>query len=82
MKQIKKFEEFINESQIKFKGKTVNIDSLGVEDVDDSDYPQFTDAFFAYGKYTNGKEMTDDELGEFSEENPELLNRLAYETLL
>ena len=66
---------------IKFKGKKVDISSLEMEDVDMKDYPDFTDAFFSYGEYSNGKEMTDEELSDFQDENMDLANELAHDSL-
>jgi hypothetical protein len=75
-------ESFINEANyIKFKGKKVDISSLEMEDVDMKDYPDFTDAFFSYGEYSNGKEMTDEELSDFTDDNPDLANELAHDSL-
>ena len=72
----------VNEANyIKFKGKKVDISSLEIEDVDMKDYPDFTDAFFSYGEYSNGKEMTDEELSDFQDENMDLANELAHDSL-
>lgn len=75
-------ESVVNEANyIKFKGKKVDISSLEMEDVDMKDYPDFTDAFFSYGEYSNGKEMTDEELSDFQDENMDLANELAHDSL-
>jgi hypothetical protein len=75
-------ESFINEANyIKFKGKKVDISSLEMEDVDMKDYPDFSDAYFSYGEYSNGKEMTEEELSDFTDSNLDLANELAHESL-
>jgi hypothetical protein len=75
-------ESFINEANyIKFKGKKVDISSLEMEDVDMKDYPDFSDAYFSYGEYSNGKEMTDEELSDFTDDNGDLANELAHDSL-
>ena len=75
-------ESVVNEANyIKFKGKKVDISSLEMEDVDMKDYPDFSDAFFSYGEYSNGKEMTDEELSDFTDDNPDLANELAHDSL-
>ena len=84
MKNIKTFKQFLNENlnesqSVKFKGKKVNIESLEIDGLDYDDYPQFSDAFFASGKYSSGQDMTDNDLDKFSDENPDLINRLATE---
>jgi hypothetical protein len=66
---------------IKFKGKKVDISSLEMEDVDMKDYPDFSDAYFSYGEYSNGKEMTDEELSNFTDDNLDLANELAHDSL-
>ena len=81
IKNIKKFESVTEANYIKFKGKKVDISSLEMEDVDMKDYPDFTDAFFSYGEYSNGKEMTDEELSDFTDDNPDLANELAHDSL-
>ena len=75
-------ESFVNEANyIKFKGKKVDISSLEMEDVDMKDYPDFSDAYFSYGEYSNGKEMTDEELSDFTDDNLDLANELAHDSL-
>lgn len=75
-------ESVVNEANyIKFKGKKVDISSLEMEDVDMKDYPDFSDAYFSYGEYSNGKEMTDEELSDFTDDNLDLANELAHESL-
>lgn len=82
VKTFKANESVVNEANyIKFKGKKVDISSLEMEDVDMKDYPDFTDAFFSYGEYSNGKEMTDEELSDFQDENMDLANELAHDSL-
>ena len=75
-------ESVVNEANyIKFKGKKVDISSLEMEDVDMKDYPDFSDAYFSYGEYSNGKEMTDEELSDFTDDNLDLANELAHDSL-
>ena len=58
-----------------------NITGLEVEDVDSKDYPDFCDAFFSYGEL-DGKELTEEELIQLGEAYPEILNEMAYESLI
>lgn len=64
----------------------MNIDhviNLSVEGVDTSDYPDFCDAFFSQGFLaTTGRELTEDELIQLGEDYPEILNEMAYESLI
>ena len=67
---------------ISFDGKQVLVSSLEIEGVDRKDYPDFTDAFFSYGEYADGLEMSDVELEKFQNENLELLNELIFDRQL
>ena len=58
-----------------------NVYGLEVEDVDSGDYPDFCDAFFSYGEL-DGRELTEDELIKLGEDYPEVLNEMAYESLI
>jgi len=85
MKPVKLFDQFVNEYEtwsnpIKFKGKKVDVKSIEVEGVDSSDYPDFADAYASYAEWTNGKELTDSELDEFTDEFPGIVQELAMET--
>ena len=90
MKNMKTFEEFVNESvnenatskDVKFKGKKVNVDSIEIEDIDRRDHPDYSDAFISYAEYTNGKKLTDKELEDFQDENYELVNWLIFDKQL
>jgi len=64
-------------NSVMFDGKAVEISSLQIDGVDTRDYPDFTDAYFTYGEYVDGMEMTDDELMKFQEENYDLLHDLV-----
>jgi hypothetical protein len=59
------------------------IEDLEVDGVDSRDYPDFCDAFFAHGIWIEtSKELTEDELIELSDTHQELLNEMAYESLI
>ena len=63
-------------------GKEVDKESLGVENVNKEDYPNFVDAFFSSGRFTNGVEMTEAELELLTEEASELLNEVAHASFI
>ncbi len=69
-------------STVDFDGKQVNVNSLKIDGVDRIDYPDFVDAFFTYGEYSDGMEMSDIELQKFTDNNGELLNELIFERQL
>jgi len=59
------------------------IEDLEVDGVDTRDYPDFCDAFFYHAIWIEtGKPLTEEELIELSETHQELLNEMAYESLI
>jgi hypothetical protein len=62
-------------------GMDINIDSIEIEDIDRDDYPRFSDAYASYAEWEDGTELTDDELDELTDNQPDLINQLALETL-
>ena len=63
-------------------GHEIKLSSLQVDGVDSSDYPDFCDAYFCYAEYTNGIELTDDELEQLTDKNGDVVHELAYDSLL
>jgi len=70
--------QIINENKIMLGGNEVDVNSLDVTNVDKHDYPDFADAYIISGKFVNGTDLTDAELEELNDTQPELLNDLAY----
>ena len=59
------------------------VGDLEVEDVKTNDYPDFCDAFFSAGWHIKeNRELTEDELIYLSDAYPELLNEMAFESLI
>ena len=52
-----------------------------VDGIDTKDYPDFCDAYFDSAVYEDGTALTDDELIQLTDDNPELLNEMVYDTL-
>jgi len=46
--------------------KQINYDTLEVDGIDTNDAPDFSDAYFCYGEYTDGTELSDEALVKFS----------------
>jgi hypothetical protein len=61
-----------------FKGKRV-VD-LQVDGVDGRDYPDLADAYFSYGFYEDGTELTDDELNELTDSHGDIVNQMAFDS--
>lgn len=64
-----------------FNGKQVNLGSIEIEGVDSRDYPDFADAYVSYAEYVDGTQLTDEELEQFTNENGDLVNELASESM-
>lgn len=62
--------------------KEVDADSLQVEGVNRTDYPDLCDSFFSFGLYKDGTEMTPDELDELGQLYPHVLHNMAHESLI
>lgn len=66
---------------IMVNGKEVDMTSLEIDGVDSRDYPDFADAYFSAGYFTDGTPMSDEELDQFQNENGDLLYDKAYDSL-
>jgi hypothetical protein len=59
------------------------VDTIEVDGVDSKDYPDFCDAYISYAwNVKKDRECTDMELEILTEENLDLVNELAYDSLL
>lgn len=63
-------------------GHEVRMASVEVDGVDPTDYPDFCDAYFSYAEYTNGIQLTDEELEKLTNDNGAVVHQLAYESFL
>jgi hypothetical protein len=66
---------------IVINGKEVDYASLEIDGVDSSDYPDFSDAYFSSGYFTDGTQMSDEDLDQLADKYGELVNRKAYDSL-
>lgn len=57
-------------------GKEIDHTSLEVDGIDYRDAPDFSDAYFSYGEYADGTEMTADELDQLSQDGDLLRQHL------
>jgi hypothetical protein len=58
-------------------GRTIK--NIELEGVDMDDYPDFSDAFFSYAEYEDGTVLTDEELEQLGDENPDAIHEMATE---
>ena len=82
MKNVKLFEEFINEaSNIKISGKKVDIDTIEIDGVDTDAGPDdgTVDAFIAHAEFENGKKLNDRELDKLNDDYADLIYDLAVQ---
>jgi hypothetical protein len=63
-------------------GKEIDYDTIEIDGIDTSDYPDFCDAYISYAEYTDGTPLTDEELEKMTEEEGDLINERIHENQL
>lgn len=66
---------------IMLNGKEVDMRSLEIENVDSRDYPDFSDAYISRASFTDGTDLSDQEMDQLNDEHGDLVNELAYDSL-
>jgi hypothetical protein len=66
-------------THLQLNGRTV-VDAR-VDGIDMSDYPDFCDAYFESACYEDGTALTDDELNDLTDQNPEALHEMVYDLI-
>jgi hypothetical protein len=66
-------------TRLLLNGRTV-VD-VRVDGIDMSDYPDFCDAYFESACYEDGTTLTDDELEQLGDQNPETLHEMIYDQI-
>jgi hypothetical protein len=66
-------------TRLQLNGRTV-VDAV-VDGIDMSDYPDFCDAYFESACYEDGTALTDDELNDLTDQNPEALHEMVYDQI-
>ena len=56
--------------------------NLEIDGVDSTDYPDFCDAYINYACYVDSTPLSDDEINQLNEMYPELINQMAFESLV
>ena len=69
------------QNSIAINGKEVDYSSLEVDGVDSRDYPDFSDAYFSSGYFTDGTPMSDEDLDQLTNTYGEMLYDKAYDSL-
>lgn len=65
---------------IEIKGKEVNEYTLEIDGVDSTDYPDFCDAYFTFGKYVDDQKLTEEDLMYLTENYQDVLSAMAFDT--
>lgn len=60
----------------------VDMSTIELDGVDPSDYPDFSDAFIASAQFNDGRELTDDELDQLTDELSDDMHQMAYDSLM
>lgn len=68
--------------EVSFNGKPINVNSIEIDGIDTSDYPDFVDAYIVAADYADGTPLTDDEVQQFQEENYDLVGELIHDRQL
>jgi hypothetical protein len=72
----------IQEGQaLAINGKEVDVDSLEVDGIDTRDQPDFSDSYFSAGSFTDGTEMSDQELEQLRDLHGDLLHQMVWDSL-
>ena len=59
------------------------VENMEIDGVDTKDYPDFTDAFITKAQWVDtGKNLNEAELEEFKDNFPEVINEMAFESLI
>ena len=69
------------DNAVSIRGRSVNVDSIEIDGVDSSDYPDFSDAYITYAEFTDGTPLSEFELDYLANEHGDLVNQAAHDNL-
>ena len=64
------------------KLNNLKVIDVEIENVDMKDYPDFCDAYISEAKFINGKSLTDEQLVDLQEQNPEEFSELVLDEFI
>ena len=64
---------------MELNGMAILTDSLVVDGIDKSDYPDFCDAYFAFARFADGTVLTDDQLEELTDKYRDVLHEKVFD---
>lgn len=68
--------------EVSLNGKPINVNSIEIDGIDTSDYPDFVDAYIVAADYADGTPLTDDEVQQFQEEHYDIVGELIHDRQL
>ena len=68
--------------EVSLNGKPVDVNSIEIDGIDTSDYPDFVDAYIIAADYEDGTPLSDDEVQQFQDENYDLVGELIHDRQL
>ena len=69
-------------SGMMLNNKPVDIKSIEIDDVDQTDYPDFSDAYISHATYINGMPLSDTELEQLNDQESEFINQKIHDDQL
>jgi len=66
---------------VMINGKQVDLRSIELDGVESYDHPKYSDAYASAATFTDGTELTDDELEELSDQHGDIINMRAHDML-
>jgi hypothetical protein len=63
-------------------GKILDYNSIEVSGINPGDYPDFVDAYISYAEWIGGGPLSDEELDELNDTQPEIAQSIAMDDLI
>jgi len=70
--------KLLNEA-VALDGKPVDISSIEIDDIDTTDYPDFSDAYISYAEFEDGTPLSEEELMKLEDQNYGITNELIHD---
>lgn len=70
--------KLLNEA-VALDGKPVDINSIEIDDIDTTDYPDFSDAYISYAEFEDGTPLSEEELMKLEDQNYGITNELIHD---
>ena len=67
---------------VEFKLDNVKVVDIEIDGINMKDYPDFCDSYISDAYFTNGTQLTDEQLVDLQEQNPEAFGEAVFDTVL